>query len=227
MPVTKKGTNGTKNRIKDVLVEQVTIPAPNMEIAEFRIIGDAPYVQNAFPQKAMEEIRATQVAGSTAKKGKKREPKDFDAMYEQSLHRSEDGWFGIPAPAFRNAMIDACRLVGFHMTKAKMSVFCLADGYDPRDHSPLVRITKGEPNKIESLVRLQGSTPDIHARGLWEPGWEAIVRIQYDADQFTRKDVANLLVRVGGQVGVGEGRPFSPNSAGMGWGTFVLASDEA
>ncbi len=227
MPATKTKESANGSRIKDVLVEQITIPAPNMEIAEFRIIGDAPYVQNAFPQKALEEIRAKHVAGSTAKKGSKREPKDFDAMYEASLHRSEEGWFGIPAPAFRNAMIDACRLVGFHMTKAKMSVFIHADGYDPRDHSPLVRISKGEPSKIESLVRLQGSTPDIHARGLWEPGWECIVRVRYDADQFTRKDVANLLARVGGQVGVGEGRPFSPNSAGMGWGTFVLASEEA
>jgi len=34
--------------------------------------------------------------------------------------------------------------------------------------------------------------------------------------------VTNLLSRVGMQVGIGEGRPFSKNSAGMGWGTFEL-----
>ena len=34
------------------------------------------------------------------------------------------------------------------------------------------------------------------------------------------QDVTNLLMRVGQQVGIGEGRPDSKNSAGMGWGTF-------
>jgi hypothetical protein len=48
------------------------------------------------------------------------------------------------------------------------------------------------------------------------------VRVQYDADQFTATDAANLMTRVGAQVGIGEGRPDSKMSAGMGWGTFKL-----
>ena len=124
-------------------------------------------------------------------------------------------------------MIDACRLCGFQMTKAKMSVFVIADGFDPKDRTPMVRFTKGEPSKLESIVRLPKSgVPDIHARACWDPGWELLLRVRYDADQFTKVDVANLLMRVGMQVGVGEGRPFSKNSAGMGWGTFVLASED-
>lgn len=35
-------------------------------------------------------------------------------------------------------------------------------------------------------------------------------------------DVANLMNRVGAQVGIGEGRPDSKNSAGMGWGLFSI-----
>jgi len=31
-----------------------------------------------------------------------------------------------------------------------------------------------------------------------------------------------LLARVGMQVGIGEGRPDSKNSAGMGWGLFEV-----
>jgi hypothetical protein len=42
-------------------------------------------------------------------------------------------------------------------------------------------------------------------------------------DQFTPEDVANLMARVGMQVGIGEGRPDSKNSAGMGWGLFKIA----
>jgi hypothetical protein len=35
----------------------------------------------------------------------------------------------------------------------------------------------------------------------------------------------NLMLRAGQQVGIGEGRPDSPNSNGLGWGRFAL--DEA
>jgi hypothetical protein len=52
--------------------------------------------------------------------------------------------------------------------------------------------------------------------------WSAVVQVSYDADQFTLEDVTNLMSRVGLQVGIGEGRPDSRESAGLGWGTFEL-----
>jgi hypothetical protein len=123
-------------------------------------------------------------------------------------------------------MIDCCRLVGFKMTITKMTVFAEADGYDCTDGTPLVRITKGEPEYNEMPVRLASGVCDIHPRPMWRPGWEAIVRIRYDADQFTLMDITNLLMRVGMQSGIGEGRPFSKNSNGMGWGLFTIANGE-
>jgi hypothetical protein len=57
---------------------------------------------------------------------------------------------------------------------------------------------------------------------MWREGWEAKLRIRYDADQFSLSDVSNLLARAGMQVGVGEGRPDSKDSAGLGWGLFSL-----
>jgi hypothetical protein len=51
--------------------------------------------------------------------------------------------------------------------------------------------------------------------------------VSFDADQFALGDIGNLLVRVGMQVGIGEGRPDSKKSAGMGWGLFeVVMGDE-
>ena len=202
--------------------QSVSIPAPNIKVLSLRITGTAPYVQHKFPAKALAEMRAKQEAGSTARKGVKRQPKDFRAAYEGAKHKAEDGWCGIPAPAFRNAMISACRLVGFQMTRAKLSVFVEADGFDAEDGTPLVRITKGEPIYTEMAVRNQTGVVDLRARPMWHAGWEATVRVQYDADQFTQVDVANLMLRAGMQVGVGEGRPDSKKSAGMGWGTFEL-----
>jgi hypothetical protein len=56
--------------------------------------------------------------------------------------------------------------------------------------------------------------------------WSATLRVKFDADQFTVTDVVNLLSRAGGQVGIGEGRPDSKESAGMGWGTFRILTHE-
>jgi hypothetical protein len=204
--------------------QEVVISPLNFQTARFKIRGTAPYVQNKFSQKAREQMRQQQEAGSTARSKRKREAKDFQLAYNQALHKSNEGWFGIPAPAFRKAMVSACRTVGFTMTLAKLSIFVEPDGFDFDDQTPLVKIIKGEPEYFESVVRIQ-QTVDIHPRPMWQSGWEAMVRIRFDADQFTFEDVANLMVRVGVQVGVGEGRPDSRNSTGMGWGTFEVIND--
>lgn len=200
----------------------VTIAAPRMESSVLTIIGTAPLVINAFSAKAREEMRLKQEQGSAGKKGKKREPKDFQEKYEAAKHISREGWCGIPAAAFRSGMISACRLVGFKMTFAKLTVFIEADGFDLVDGTPLVRITKGEPKYVEHAVRNESGVADIRPRPMWAEGWEADVRVRWDADQFSVTDVLNLLMRVGLQVGIGEGRPDSKNSAGMGWGLFTV-----
>jgi hypothetical protein len=201
----------------------VTVNAPKFQTAEFHIIGTAPYVQHKFSEKARRQMHDTQAAGSTAKKGSKREAKDFEAQFRAATHRDAQGRCGIPAPAFRNGLISACRIVGFAMTRAKLSLFVEADAFDADDGTPLVLI-EPEPHYSELAVRNETGVPDLRARPMWDPGWRARVRISYDADQFTLTDVSNLLLRVGVQVGIGEGRPDSKRSAGMGWGLFRLAS---
>ncbi len=200
----------------------LTIQPPNMQVAVFRIRGVAPYVQNKFSAKAREQMREKHEAGSTAKKNTKREAKDFEQCYQGAIHKSSEGWIGLPAPAFRNAMISACRMCGFQMTRAKLAVFVLPDGFDETDGQPLVKFVKGEPVYHETYTRNETGVVDLRPRPMWHPGWEADVRVQFDADQFTLQDVANLLLRAGIQVGIGEGRPDSKKSAGMGWGLFEI-----
>lgn len=198
----------------------VTITPPNIQTAEFCIIGTAPYVQARFSQKAMNMMREKMAAGSTAKGKKSREARDFDADYRNAMHVSEAGWCGIPAGAFRKAMISACKLVNFKMTLAKLSVFVQADGFDKVDGVPLIRI-QGTPEKTEMNVRNATGVADIRVRPMWRE-WKAKVRVSFDAGQFTLQDISNLMLRVGAQVGVGEGRPDSRESCGLGWGTFRI-----
>jgi hypothetical protein len=203
-------------------VEAVTIKAPNLKIVEIEIIGTAPYVQNRFSQKALNQIIETQKAGSQSRGKRPREAKDFDAAYRGAMHIAKDGWCGIPAGSFRNAMISACRTVGYKMTHAKLAAFVLADGYDEADGTPLIRI-KGQPHQHIAHARNDNGSVDIRVRPMWDT-WSATVRIRFDADMFSAEDIANLMMRVGAQVGIGEGRPDSKNSAGMGWGLFDISA---
>lgn len=205
--------------------EQVSITPPNLRTAKFKIVGTAPLVQNKFSSRALEAMAAKQAEGSTAQKKSKREAKDFDQCFKEATHFADEGWCGIPASAFRAGLISTCRLLKFPMTLAKLSVFVLADGYE-RDRfgvQPLVKITKGKPKRTDFAVRNETGVADIRPRPMWDEGWEAVVSIRFDADQFTLTDVTNLLARMGEQVGVGAGRPDSKDSSGMGWGTFKIA----
>lgn len=201
--------------------EVVRISRPRLRTASINIVGITPYVQHAFSEKQRKQMEETQRAGQQARGKRKRAPKDFEGIYEAAKHYSRDGWLGIPAPAFRNAMIDACRLVGFKMTHAKLSVFVEADGFDRNDGTPLVRIN-GEPHIHEASVRLATGVADVSWRPMWDEGWSAVVRVTWDEDQFSATDVMNLMLRAGLQVGIGEGRPNSPNSNGLGWGRFEV-----
>jgi hypothetical protein len=206
-------------------VERVEIPAPNFHVCEMKIVGTAPFVMHKFSQKARNQIIHTQQAGSQAKGKKVREPKNFDEVYQGAMHLSPEGWCGIPAGAFRNAMISACRTVGYKMTHAKLAAFVFADGFDAEDETPLVRIF-GEPKRHTMHARNDNGSVDIRVRPMWKK-WHAVVRIRYDADMFSLRDVTNLMMRVGQQVGIGEGRPDSKNSAGMGWGLFDIEGEVA
>ena len=208
------------------------ISPPNLRRVRVTIVGTANYVANKFSGEAREMMAKKQAAGSQAKKkGEARPGKDFDACYRGSMHTDADGRPGIPASTFRQAMVSACRLVGFKMTIAKLSVFVVADGVDVDDGAPIVFFTKGTPHRVDSYVRNETGVADIRPRAHWDAGWESDLVVEYDADTFAQSDVVNLLMRVGKQVGIGAGRSDSKQSCGQGWGTFdvsrVVALDPA
>lgn len=206
-------------------------PANLMEITVL-IRGTAPLVQAKFAQKARRQMAEKMVQGSAAPRRAKREARDFEADFKGAQHHDENGLNGIPCAAFRRAMIDACRTVGVEMTRAKMSLFVLKDGTDPLDGTQLVHLTDEDgnlpcpkPEMHEGMVRNATGVADIRVRPMWQK-WGARVRIRFDADLLSASAVVNLLSRAGMQIGVGEGRPFSKDSAGCNWGTFDVVNDE-
>lgn len=200
----------------------VTIKAPNFQKAVFELVGTAPLVIHRFSAKTKNEMKLKMETGKAASSKKNREPKSTDESYQEARYISKEGWDGIHAGAFRNALISACRLVGFKMTLAKLSLFVLADGWDAKEPQiPLVRIY-GKSVKQEDMARVETGQPYVTVRAAYHD-WKVKLNIRWDADQFTVEDVTNLLMRVGMQVGLCEGRPDSKKSAGMGWGLFEVA----
>ncbi len=205
--------------------KHVVIKPPDFGYAEFHIHGlDGPLVIHRFSAKVKQELTFKMGAGATAANKRNREPKDTDELYNDARYRDKEGWDGFHAAAIRNAMISACRVADFVMTKAKLSIFVQADGRDVLEPQvPLIRIY-GEPIKQMDPARTSTGEVYITVRPAFYE-WSAKVRIRWDKHQFTLDDVTNLLVRAGLQVGIGEGRPDSKKSAGLGWGLFTVGGD--
>jgi hypothetical protein len=204
----------------------VQITPPNIKTAVFKIEGTAPLVIHRFSQKAKNGMLAKIAAGSTSgSKKKKHEPTNTNDTFNAARYISKEGWDGFNVSSIRCALISACRLVGFKMTLAKMSAFVLADGRDAAEPEVgLIRIY-GKPRKTEMVARVETGQAYVTVRPSYDE-WKATIRVRFDGDQFTVEDVSNLLARAGEQVGIGEGRPDSKNSAGMGWGTFRIINEK-
>lgn len=199
----------------------VTIKAPNMQLAEFEVNGTAPLVIHRFSKKIKEAMKQKQETGKAASSKKNREPKKTDDQYIEARYISSEGWDGFNSAAIRASLISACRLVGFTMTLAKLSIFDVPDGWDKEEPQiSLVRIY-GDPVKQEDIGYTSTGEPYVTVRVAYH-NWSAKIKIRWDADQFTIDDVFNLMTRVGIQVGLCEGRPSSKKSAGMGWGLFEV-----
>lgn len=203
--------------------EVVAITPPDLGVMTFLIRGTAPLVVERFSKKA--ELMAKMAEGPSAKNRKERTARDYEQDAEDARYRSPEGWEGVNAAAFRAGMISACRLVGFKMTLAKLSVFVVQDDFDRLDGLPIIRIY-GNSQVFTAHTRNATGVVDVRARPMYRD-WACKLSIKFDRAQFKAADVVNLLARVGGQVGIGAGRPDSKSSAGCGWGTFeVVPSDE-
>lgn len=209
--------------------EAVVLRPLNEKTVKVTIRGTTPYVQNRFSERAIAEMEAAMLAGDMERSNKKkvRPPRDFEQDFQQSIHFAADGSFGFPANGLKRALVAACRLTGFHMSRAKQLIFIHADGYE-EDGTPLIKI-KGVPTMIRNVVRLPSGAPNIAVRAMFQPGWNANLRIVFDADLMTATDLVNLIHRAGKQVGIGSGRTAAStgDGVGMGWGMFEVINDKA
>lgn len=184
-------------------------------IAQFTVEGIAPLATHAWSEKARKMMREAQQSRSR----KKKEPKDPQAEYEAAFYRLEDGTPGIPAAAFKKAIIDGARSFdGVTMAMLKQSVYVIGEGTEQ-----LLRID-GEPEIWESAVRVGMGVADLRYRPRFFP-WSVTLRVQFNANVLDVDAVATLL-DAGGMAGVGEWRPSSPKSSTGSYGTFRVVTQD-
>jgi hypothetical protein len=152
-------------------IERITITPPNVGYLLVSMKGVEAYVQQRMTARAQRAMRKKMELGDQARKNIKREPRRFAGEFAEAMYRGPKGERGIPTNALRDAAISACKVKGFAMTRAKLSIQVVPDFYDELTATPLVKIN-GRPKRIESVVRNSGRArpPDIRTRAMWAPG---------------------------------------------------------
>ena len=194
------------------VIELAPIRIENLRV---RVEGDTPLVTHAWSEKAKKMMRDAQQKRSRGKK----EPKDPQAEYESAFYRLDDGTPGIPAAAFKAAIIAGARSFdGVTMTLLKQSLYVVGEGSEQ-----LVRID-GEPEMWESPVRVGQGTADLRYRPRFFP-WSVEFTVRYNTNVLDSSTVVTLL-DAGGMAGVGEWRPSAPKSMTGSYGMFRVVREE-
>lgn len=176
------------------------------------IQGVSPLIPHRWSEKARRQMRESQ-SGTTAKT--KREAKSPEEEAEASLYRLPDGSPGMPAPAFKSAIIGAVRMFrGITLVQAKSAVFVVGEGAEQ-----LVRID-GEMTMREDMPRNANGNPDLRYRYAFWP-WRATLQVQYLATLIDESS-ALALIDAAGDGGVGDWRPSAPNSLTGMFGRFQV-----
>jgi hypothetical protein len=193
--------------------KKVSIQKISVQELKVRIREKTTVISERFSNEAKKKILDKQMH----KANKGRDAKDPQALFKQSLYPvpgMKDA-YGLPAVAFKRAMVDACRnITGFTMAMAKGAFFVVGD---------IVPIEAKEIRMREDIVRL--ATParpaDIRFRGEFV-NWTATLHIEYNEDVISAEQVVNLLNIAGFAVGVGGWRP----QCGGNHGRFEVVQNE-
>lgn len=166
------------------------------------IVGVTPLIPHQWSEKALRMMRESQ-SGRAAKA--KKEPKVAEAEAEAATYRLADGRPGMPATAFKAAIVDACKLYdGLPMTRAKIAFHVEGEGA-----SQLVPI-EGESEIREDTPRNATGVVDLRYRRYFFP-WSAALRVVVVKSIIDMDSLVNL-VDAAGSGGVGDWRPSAPKS---------------
>jgi len=182
------------------------------QIVDIDVVGVSPLIPHNWSEKARRMLREAQ-GGTIVKRA--REPKIAEDEAEAALYRLEDGRPGMPATAFKAAIIGAVRMFqGITLVQTKSAMFVRGEGRDQ-----LVPI-EGEMSMREDMPRNANGNVDLRYRYAFWP-WRAALRVEYIAAMLDASSVV-ALVDAAGDGGIGDWRPSAPKSHTGTFGRFCV-----
>jgi hypothetical protein len=162
------------------------------------IRGMTPLIQHAWSEKALRQIREKHAG----KKTRDREVRDPAAEGEAATYYTEDGQYGIPAMAFKSALITAAHKdIGLEKTLLRKALFVHC-----RDANGVLVMDCEDPVIREDCVRVGAGSADLRYRPEFRE-WSVQVTMTFDAELLRPDDIVNLVNRAGFGCGIGEWRP--------------------
>lgn len=190
-----------------------TIQIERLQRTNFKVflIGETPLIVHAWSQKAKLELLKKHMQQITV-----REAKDPEDHFLRSIYRMEDGQYGFPVVAVKEAMATAASdLEGVFKTQIYRNIFvtgkrgfqvaAFADLKTPMELAEL--FSPNAPTIREDMVRLSGMqrTPDLRYRAEFWP-WAMRLTIGYIDNFISAESILNLLHHAGFRVGLAEWR---------------------
>jgi len=179
-------------------------------VVTVRVKGIKPVIPHKWSEKA-KAMMPGHPEGDTVKTKKGLRQPEEEA--EACLYRLPDNRVGMPAAAFKAAIVGACRFFDApSMAECKLLVFVEGEGPDE-----LVAID-GELELHEDTPRNASGTADLRYR-YYVKGWSATLRVRFVATSVTPSSIVTLI-DAGGRGGVGDWRPSAPKSYTGTFGTW-------
>lgn len=206
-------------------VETIEIRPVEIETVGVRIVGDTPLIMHRWSEKAKREILDKEMGKAKAPREKKRPVNDFcrsmywmqnepaeDATDEEIMAAVEDGRWGFPVTAIKQAAISAAFRSG--MSKDKVSLqaafFIVGEGEEQ-----LAEVKGDKPHIREDMVRVGMGSADIRYRGEFN-NWYMDLTIRYNKNgQYSLEQILNIINLGGYGCGIGEWRPEKSGQNGM------------
>jgi hypothetical protein len=166
----------------------------------FGIRGTSPIIMHQWSEKAKSMMRDKQQEGKKTRERELRKPAD---EAEAATYRTVSGDVGIPAMAFKAAILTAAHKdIGIEKTLVRKAMFLRCD--DPGLVIPFTECD--EPIIREDMVRVGMGSADLRYRPEFR-NWKASVELEIDAELLQDGDVLALVGRAGFGVGLCEWRP--------------------
>lgn len=187
---------------------KIFIPSPDYRNLKIKVQGTAALIYHKWSEKAIRMIEDKQ-----QKKAKPaKEARNPEQEYKDSFYYDSKGKIAIPIDWFKQAMVNACRLLpDIKMTLIRSAIFMHGD------EDGLIPVKYKVKEMRTDMVKIGQGTSDIRYRGQLK-GWEAELLISYNAGILSAEMVLNLLATAGMAIGVGEWR----QERGGNYGAFSI-----